>query len=301
MADAADPGKPILRIGEALLVLDEQYHIERATQGLYWFVHEYERGLDGERGWTRWNNAYASMVERRVEDQLRRMAPPLLGGGRAFFTEENLRAAFPGKKNADAGVDYGDLVLLAEVVTTQVSLAARENADAIAYGKDIDKFFVKKARQLDETAANLLRNPQPAGSPLGTPARRILPVDVRGGQFPVNPVTREHINAALKKTRLLNYRRTDVPVFPFAPVDLGELEMCETLHETHDRSLPNLIRQWQESDDYARSSFRNFLIKAYGENGFPRPADMRAALAQTLSLIAARLGTTWTPPDAPGT
>lgn len=293
--------RPLLRVGEALLVLDEQYLIERATQGLYWFVHEHERGLDGKRGWTRWNTAYASMVERRVEDQLRRMAPLLLGGGRAFFTEENLQAAFPRKKNADVGIDYGDLVLLAEVVTTQVSRAARENADVIAYRKDIDKFFVKKARQLDETAATLLRDPQPAGSPLGKPARRILPVDVRGGQFPVNPVTREHIDAALKKAGVLNYRRVDVPVFPFAPVDLGELEMCETLHETHGRSLPDLIRQWQASDDYARSSFRNFLIKAHGEEAFPRPADMRAALAKTLSLIAARLGTSWTPPDAPGT
>jgi hypothetical protein len=293
---------PILRVGEALLVLDEQYLIERATQGLYWFVHEHERDLDGERGWTRWNNAYASMVERRVEDQLRRMAPQLLlGGGREIFTEENLQAAFPGKKNADAGIDYGDLVLLAEVVTTQVSLPARENADVIAYGKDIDKFFVKKAQQLDETAASLLRDPQPAGSPLNKPAPRILPVAVRGGQFPVNPVTRQHIDAALKKARLLNYRRADLPVFPFAPVDLGELEMCETQHETHGRSLPDMIREWQASDDYAQSSLRNFLIKTYTEEGFPRPADKRAALTQTLSLIAARLRTTWTPPDALGT
>ena len=305
---AASPGswqmlpiqkRPLLRLGEALLVLDEQYLIERATQGLYWFVHEHEDDLDGKRGWTRWNNAYANMVERRVEDQLRRMAPKLLDGGSTFFTEENLQAAFPGKKNADAGIHYGDLVLLAEVVTTQVSLPARENGDVIAYGKDLDKFFVKKAEQLDETAASLLRDPQPAGSPLSKPAPRILPVAVRGGQFPVNPVTREHIDAALKAARLLNYRRVDLPVFPFAPVDLGELEMCETLHETRGRSLPDLIRQWQASDDYARSSLRNFLIKTYGEDGFPRPEDMRVELARTLSLSASRLGISWTPPSAP--
>ncbi|HXL90437.1 MAG TPA: hypothetical protein VN969_15945 [Streptosporangiaceae bacterium] len=183
------------------------------------------------------------------------------------------------------------------MVTTQVSLLARENTDVVAYGKDIDKFFVKKARQLDETIANLLRDPQPVGSPLDKPAQIILPVAVGGGQFPVNPVTREHIDAALKTARLLNYRRVDLPVFPFAPVDLGELEMCETLHERRGRSLPELIRQWQASDDYARSSFRNFLIKTYGEDAFPRTADMRAALAQTLSLAAARLGTSWTPVD----
>jgi hypothetical protein len=289
--------RPLLQIGDVLLVLDEQYLIERATQGLYWFVHEHERLLDGQRGWTRWNNAYASMVERRVEDQLRRLTPRLIGGGNAFFTEEDLQAAFPGKKNADAGIDYGDLVLLVEVVTTQVSLSTREKADAAAYTKDIDKFFLKKAGQLDETATNLLLDPQPAASPLDKPARRILPVAIRGGQFPVNPVTRAHIEEALKNAELLNYRGPDVPLFPFAPVDLGELEMCETLSETLGRSLPDLIKLWQASDDYARSSLRNFLIKTYGEEAFPRPADMRAELAQTLTSIAARLGIDWTPPD----
>jgi hypothetical protein len=56
--------RPLLRIGEVILVLDEQYLMQRATQGLYWFVHEHERDLDGERGWKQWNGAYANMVER---------------------------------------------------------------------------------------------------------------------------------------------------------------------------------------------------------------------------------------------
>lgn len=194
------------------------------------------------------------------------------------------------------------MVLLAEVVTTQVALSTRENADIEAYRKDIEKFFLKKARQLDETATSLLRDPQPAASPLDEPVERILPVAVRGGQFPVNPVTREHIEAALKNERLLNYSSPDAPISRFAPVDLGELEMCETLHETRGLSLPDLIRQWQASEEYDRSSFRNFLIKTYGEDSFPRPADLRAELARTLSLIATRLGSDWTPPEdvAPG-
>lgn len=291
--------RPLLRIGDVLLVLDEQYLIERATQGLYWFVHEKERELGGQPGCTRWNNAYSNMVERRVEDQLHRMAPPLIGGGSTFFTEEDLKAAFPGKKNVDAGIDYADLVLLAEVVTTQVALPTRENADVDKYGEDIKKFFLKKAGQLDETATSLLCDPQPAKSPLNKPARRILPVDVRGGQFPINPVTREHIENALKDAKLLAYRSPDAPIFPFAPVDLGELEMCETLHETRGLSLPDLISQWQKSGDYDRSSFRAYLIQTYGEESFPRPADIRAELGETLTMIAVRLGSSWRPPVDP--
>jgi hypothetical protein len=286
--------RPVLRIGEMLLVLDEQYLIERATQGLYWFVHERERGLDGERGWKRWNGAYAAMVEWRAEDQLRRLAPPLIGGGSAFFTEEDLQAAFPGSKKSDAGIDFGELTLLAEVVTGQAALATRENAGAAAYAGDIEKLFVKKARQLDQTAASLLRDPQPDASPLGKPARRILPVTVRGWQFPLNPLTRRHIEDALRGEGLLNYRRPAVPVAAIAPVDLEELEMCETLHETRGLSLHDLITRWQESADFGRSSFRDFLIQTYG-GAFARPADLQEELARTLTLIARRLGSDWTP------
>ena len=98
--------------------------------------------------------------------------------------------------------------------------------------------------------ATLFRDPHPQ-------ARRWA--STRSGSYrsrpqrpvPANPVARRHIDAALKSARLLNYRRADLPVFPFAPVDLRELEMCKTLHETPGRCLPGLIRQWQESDDYA--------------------------------------------------
>ena len=77
-------------------------------------MHDSEK----ERGETeriRWTQAYGKMIETHAEDQLRRMAPPLLGGGSTFFTEENLLAAFPGMKNCDAGIDFGGEIVLAGV------------------------------------------------------------------------------------------------------------------------------------------------------------------------------------------
>ena len=287
--------RPLLRVGEVLLVLDEQYLIERATQGLYWFVHEHER----EPG----RRARLEAVERRLRQHGgaagRGPAAPdwprrLIGRGSTFFTEENLQAAFPRSKNSDAGIDFGDLTLLAEVVTTQVALATRENADAAAYGRDIEKFFVKKARQLDETAASLLRDPQPDASPLDKPARRILPVTVRGW-----PVPRQPAHPRAHRGRPAQRRAPELPASRrahrrVAPVDLEELETCETLHETRGLSLHDLITQWQESADFSRSSFRDFLSEAYG-GPFARPADLQAELARTLTLIAERLGSDWTP------
>ena len=284
--------RPLMRIGDMVLVLDEQYLIERATRGLYWFVHEHERDLDGQRGMTRWNNAYAAMVELCVEDQLRRMTPPLIGGGKAFFTEEDLQEAFPGTKNVDAGIDFGDRVLLAEVVSTNVALATRQDADVAAFNKDVEKFFLKKAEQLDATATNLLRDPQPPKSPLPAPARRILPVAIRGGQFPINPITRPHIEEALRAKGLLNGDGVE----RIALIDLDELEVCETLRETRHMTLPEVIAAWQASDSYANSSLRSFLVGEYG-GGFARPADVQAELTRTLTAIAERLGATWRPAE----
>ena len=286
--------RPLLRVGEVLLVLDEQYLIERATQGLYWFVHEHERGLDGERGWKRWNGAYANMVERRVEDQLRRMAPPLLGGGSAFFTEEDLQAAFPRSKNTDAGIDFGELALLAEVVTAQAALATRENADVTAYGGGH-----REAVREEGPAAGRDRR-----QPAARPAAAMLPAGQAGAPDPAgdrprlasSPSTRSPAGTsrtpcAAKAPQLPAPRR---PRAAIAPVDLKELEMCETLHETRGLSLHALITQWQESADFTGSSFRSFLSQAYGAP-FARPADLQAELARTLTLIAKRLGTGWSP------
>ena len=65
------------------------------------------------------------------------------------------------------------------------------------------------------------------------------------------------------------------------------------LHETRNLALHQVITQWQASDDFADSSLRSFVLKTYGDT-VPRPADLDAELAQTLSLLAARLGIEWT-------
>ena len=151
--------RPLLRLGNEVVVLDERYLVERVTRGLFWLVHDYEKEHYGERARSNWTQVWSEMVETRVEDQLRQMAPSLVGGGRAFFTEEDLQAAFPGKKNCDAGIDYGSDVVLAEVVSGTVKVTTRELADVSSFTADTERIVLGKARQLYETAANLQRRP----------------------------------------------------------------------------------------------------------------------------------------------
>ena len=97
------------------------------------------------------------------------MAPQLIGGQHAFFTEEELQAAFPGDRAIDAGADFGGDVVLAEVVAGTVKLATREQADLTSFQEDAKRLVLDKARQLCASAANLLRDPQPANFPLPVP------------------------------------------------------------------------------------------------------------------------------------
>src|SRR5260370_15825313 len=88
--------------------------------------------------------------------------------------------------------------------------------------------------QLYTTAANLLRDPQPADSPLPAPARRILPIVVQGGQFPVNPLTIYYIREQLTAEGLPSAG----PIEPLIILDLEELEGCQALHHRRGTTLP---------------------------------------------------------------
>ncbi|MCX4970554.1 hypothetical protein OHA98_38570 [Streptomyces sp. NBC_00654] len=278
--------RPLLRLDDSVVVLDERYLLERATQGLYWLVHDHEKYQHGERARLQWTQVYAAMVEDRVKEQLRRLAPPLVGAGAStLFTEDDLALAFPKTKAADVGIDFGTSTVLVEIVSATVSVATREHADADAFRKDAEKIVVKKARQLSVTAHNLLTDPQPAHSPLTGPAKKIFPVAVRGGHFPVNPITRRYLEECFADERLFQHGG----IQDLALLDMEELEACEALHQNLHLTLPDLLADWQASE-YSKTSFRSFLTLRFGGRNIGRPDDIEAALHETTDMIADRLG-----------
>lgn len=277
--------RPLLRVGDNVIVLDERYLLDRVTRGLYWPVHDQEKQLS-EQARVLWTQAYGEMIESRAEDQLRQLAPPLLAStASTFFTEGDLQRPFPSSKNADVGIDFGGDVVIAEIVSATVTIATRQTPDAESYRKDAEKIVLKKARQLHATAVNLLADPQPADSPLAVPAMRIFPVVVCGGQFPVNPITLRDVNRRLAAEGLL----TDGRIQPLVLLDLEELEACNALHETRHITMPQFIADWQQSA-YRETSFRSYLSSRYGGQNIGRSAELRTALTSSTTIIQERLG-----------
>jgi hypothetical protein len=279
-----------------VVVLDERCLIERVTRGLYWLVHDHEKQVYGENARRAWTQVWGEMIETRVEDQLRQMAPSLVGRQRAFFTEEDLQAAFPGSKSCDAGIDFGGDVVLAEVMSGTVKTQTRELAQASAFEQDAERLVLDKAPQLYATAANLLRVPRSAASPLQASPGRIFPVVIVGGQFPVNPLTVRYLAEQLAAEG----HQPDSTMQPLLVLDLEELEGCQALCQRRALTLPQLLDAWQNSP-YRDAAFRHYLARYIGGPGLGRPGDISDALAASFTAIRQRLGAegTWMPPPEP--
>lgn len=274
--------RPLLRIGEEVVVLDESFLWEAVTTGLYWRVFDHVRQID-ESAWKRWSRAYAEMVEALSEDLIKAIAPLLIDGSRAFFTEDDIKAAFPMKKgwtplNADIGIDFGNSVVLFEIVNKNMTLAAR-SGELAAFKKDVDQAVVQKTRQLDGTGKLLRRTPQPDASPLKKPAAKVFPIVVCGNHFPVNPVTRTYAEECVRDEGWLQ----DVSFQPLAVMDLDELEACAILGKGG-HLMPDLLSDWL-SGPYARGSFNTYLVARHGGQKLTRPDHVGAALGGALNAI----------------
>lgn len=274
---------PILRLPRGWVVLDGAYLWERVTSGLFWMVHDHEEQAFGSRGWKAWHRAYGEMVETIAEKQFLEMAPPLLDGGRALYTEEDFEKAYGQQKKCDAGVDYGDAVVLFEVVSGQLSRATRTEGKVTSFVKDTEKLVLKKARQLDSTAMTLLGD---ECSLTGHPPRsrlQVCPVVVVAGGYPNSPATDSYIREELEAEGLFGDGRCET----LAIVDIGELEMLEGLAE-RGASIPALLRRWKASP-IASMPLRNYVIRYMGNGPCFRPSRMDAPVDDLFDEIVSRL------------
>lgn len=275
---------PVIRFTEGLLLIDETYLVQRVTQGLYWLVHDYLRGID-DRLRADWTQAWGDMVEAHAEDELRALAPTILGGGTSFYDEHDIAKAYgEGGGRADVTIDFGTGFGVFEIVSGQLTVGSRIEGDPAAFKRDLEKLIYKKARQLDGTARKLIEDQERLTGAAGPP-RRVRPVVVTGGGLPVNPVTVNEAADYCAEQNLLDHALAQ----PAVLIDLGELEMLEGMHERGYNAL-DLIDGWQASN-IAALSLRNWLLQQFGGKPDPyRPARIAPRIDGFFDSMIARLG-----------
>jgi hypothetical protein len=280
---------PVLRLSEGVLVLDQDYLLDRVTSGLYWLVRDHEEIVGGKRAADVWSQAYSEMIEALAEDTLRAMAPRLLGSnaGKTFYTEDDIEVAYgEGTRRCDAAIYFGPTLALFEVQKGQVSLDTRQQGIVEKFMSDTDRMVLGKAEQLEGTGAAVLANePALTGFP-PTDRLRILPVAVQGDTYPVNPITTEYISIKLKERRLLE----DPRMHALVVIDIGELEMLEGLLDNRGISPADALLSWKAGPGW-RYALRNHLLETYGggDNLQFRPKRMGDVVESLLGDLAPRL------------
>jgi hypothetical protein len=93
----------------------------------------------------------------------------------------------------------------------------------------------------------------------------VFPIVVCGNYFPLNPVTRNHIEERLKSTGVLQ----DPGIQPLAIIDLDELESLASLAKAGDL-LPELLASWL-GGPFKKGSLTTYLSSARGGKPLERP------------------------------
>jgi hypothetical protein len=275
---------PVLRTESGLLALDENYSWDRLTSGLFWVVHDQEKGL-GELEAEQWRQTYAEMVELLAEESIRALAPSALGGAVTFYGEEQIGAAYGGVR-CDAAIDFGSHVMLFEIVSGQLSTPTRIDGDAAKFIDDTNRLVINKCRQLDTSAAYILSDPARLTGFTPHAGLRVQPVLVVAGGYPVNPMTIDYVTSVLDQKGLLKDPRLE----GLGVIELPDLEGLEGLVERGDNPL-DVLGDWYRQER-GRFPLRHFIAKRVGGFGFSsRPARMQAHVSDAMkNVLLPRLG-----------
>lgn len=249
---------PILAEKQGLLVLDEDFILQRATSGLRHYVDNHV-GTATTPQRTLWDQHYGSAVESMAEDGIRALAPKsLMDEKRAIvFDEEDMRSISTGKR-ADIAVCYGADWCVFEVVAKRLTARAMHSSDIEVFKSDIDHLVIHKAAQLAEIADALLSGGAERLAGIEVPATRVCPVVVCPEGVPASPLLGDYIRAELASRGLMS----DSRVVRLAVLDLGDLELLESLLE-HGH-LPNrVLHAW------GTSRLAHFPLSAYAWHAYP--------------------------------
>lgn len=248
---------PVVRFDDgALLVLDRNLLVRRVFGGLA--LYDITAPLeDGDRAAGRRAKRVRGCVQHLAEVYALELLEAVASSSsavRRVFGDADLQAALarPGRRIADAAVDYGDAWVVVEVTTSKLKRASVA-ASPEALSEDLDK-LVDEVEQIDSTIA-ALRTEEPALTGVPAPARRFYPLLVVADGFPVNPVSTELLRQRVRRHGWL----TGADVAPLEVVDTVELGLLQALAEQGGPSMRDVLAG-KERAVFHRSSVRDYLL-----------------------------------------
>jgi hypothetical protein len=176
-------------------------------------------------------------------------------------------------------------MLLAEVVSGQLAVATRIEGSIQKFKEDTERLVIDKCRQLDSASNAILASEVALTGFPGPPGRRILPLVVVGGGYPVSRLTMAYIREELARLNLLQ----DARVMSLGIIDIEELEMLEGLVDNHGMTPVDVLQSWRDSS-LGEWPLSYYLVQTYGSWGpAQRATRMRGLVDQTMQEIVERL------------
>jgi hypothetical protein len=277
--------RPVARLGDELLVIDETYLLQKfSTLGLFWAIHDNERDHHGSRYRRAWNHAHGELIELLVTERLRATAPPTRDRPDygSFYSEEEMKQAYPGSRVGDAAVDYGDYFLLFEVTGGHPVIGTRVAGDLVKFEDDTRKLILDEAEQLHVASQPLLTNQKRLTGYDPPPKRKLVPILVVGGGYPADALSRGYVSEVIAQEGWLKHDAIE----PLCILDLPEVEILERLRETG-KTPGWLLARWKRSG-LRDVGFKDFIVKEVGSD-LRRPSRMSDRVVDARAVAFERL------------
>lgn len=240
---------PLLRYDDARwLVHSPQLLVDRFFSGLAFFDAWFAAGADRDQV----KHAWGLATERYGQEVLRAVA------GARVYPEDRLQAAYarPGKRIADAAVDYGHRWLVLDFSSRRPSQALAREASSESLLEEVYTLIDDKGEQLHDTIEGIRRDEtRLTGAKQQVDAPRFTPVVAVHSRWPLNPITHELIQLRLKELELLQ----DDDVDDLEVVTIEELEMVEALQEAGGPDLVTLLDRKREGP-LSRTALKNHML-----------------------------------------
>ena len=258
---------PLVKHDDLYAVIDSRLLIERATKGLYWYIHDYVRTNCKDVELTRWSQAYAEMIECYAIDLVLEMAPHGLGDAEVVYFEDRLSSQYDCKV-CEIVIDFGEIFCAVEVVSGRVKRPTRFGGDIGTFDTDTEQLVMKKLRQLHEISLALINQESVLTKAPPVANRTIVPILVT--DYPMNPFVKLDLQTRTTNEGLLGDKR----IAPLSIIDLGELEQLESVLSSGGPDLPTFLRAWHDSS-LVGGPLMTYVDSRYGSGEKRKTFSMR--------------------------